>query len=174
VADIAAFLAARVEGSGHTINVPLVEAAGLLHDVDKALPDGHALRALGHGHAGAEWARQNGHAEIAAALANHPVMRLANDEHYLPWVHGATVEERLVAYADKRARQDLVSLDDRFSEWLARHGATPQMAVARERADALEREVCAAAGIAPTDVRRQPWALDALAAAASPGPAGQE
>jgi putative nucleotidyltransferase with HDIG domain len=165
VADIASFLASHIEQSGHTINVPLTEAAALLHDLDKAFPDGHELKALGHGHAGAEWARQNGHAEIAAALANHPVMRLADDEHYLPWVHGATVEERVVAYADKRARQDLVSLDERFAEWVSRHGGTRQMSLARERAETLERDVCNAAGLGPADVQRNAWAVDALAGA---------
>ncbi|MEO6350331.1 MAG: HD domain-containing protein [Candidatus Limnocylindrales bacterium] len=165
MADIASFLATRIEASGHTINVPLVEAAGLLHDLDKAFPAEHPLKWLGHGEAGAEWARQNGHAQIAAALANHPVMRLADDEHYLPWVHGATVEERVVAYADKRTKQDLVTLDERFVEWLARHGQTRGMEVARERAEALERDVCGAATIAPEDVQRAQWAVHALARA---------
>ena len=80
-----------------------------------------------------------------------------DDAAYLPWVSSATVEERVVAYADKRAHQDVVALDERFGEWIERHGASPEMEVARERAKALEREVCEAAGVEPAEVQRNPW-----------------
>lgn len=151
---------------GHAINVGLVEAAALLHDVDKALPAEHPLKQLRHGDAGAAWLRERGHEELAAAVADHPVTRLSDDEHYFAWSRGATVEERVVAYADKRAKQDVVSLDDRFRKWTQRHGNTPQMQVARERADALEADVCAAAGVSPSEVRRASWAAAALESAA--------
>ena len=171
VADIASFVATAIEQRGHTISVPLVEAAALLHDVDKALPADHALKWLGHGAAGASLARENGFHEIAAAIANHPVTRLSDDDHYAGWSRGATVEERVVSYADKRATQDLVSLDERFAYWVGRHGDSPELATARARAEELERDVCAAAGVAPPDVRRAGWAATALAAAARGGTA---
>ena len=142
--------------------MPLVEAGALLHDVDKALPDDHPLTALGHGEAGAAWLREQGHDELAGAVANHPVTRLADDEHYSLWIRDATVEERVVSYADKRATQDLVSLDERFSRWIERHGDTAEIRIARERAEALERDICAAAGVDPADVKRAPWAAAEL------------
>ncbi|MGI8928212.1 MAG: HD domain-containing protein [Candidatus Limnocylindrales bacterium] len=151
-----------MDARGHAIHVPLVEAAALLHDVDKALPAGHPLKPLGHGEAGAAWLREQGHDELAGAVANHPVTRLADDEHYSLWIHDATVEERVVSYADKRATQDLVSLDQRFSRWIERKGDTPKMQVARGRAEALERDVCAAAGVDPEEVQRAPWAVAEL------------
>ena len=162
VADVAAFLARAIAARNHAIDVTLVEAAALLHDVDKAFRDDQPLKSLGHGTAGAAWAREQAHDEIAAAIYGHPVSRLADDDHYFVWVSSATVEERVVAYADKRAMQDVVSLDERFAEWVERHGDTEEMRRARERAEALEQEVCAAAGISPTDVRRAPWAAAAL------------
>jgi putative nucleotidyltransferase with HDIG domain len=165
VADVAAFLAAAIDSRGHAISVGLVEAAALLHDIDKAFPDDHPLKSLGHGYAGAAWAREQGHDELAGAIANHPVMRLADDEHYSTWIRDAIVEERVVAYADKRARQDLVSLDERFAYWVGRHGETPEIKKARERAEALEQDVCAAADISPADVQRLRWATAALGAA---------
>jgi len=163
--DIAAFLAARIEERGHAINVALAETAALLHDVDKALPDDNLLKGLGHGYAGAEWLSDQGLGELSGAVASHPVTRLADDEHWAVWSRSATVEERVVAYADKRAMQDLVSMDERFGKWLARHGDTDTMRVARERANALEAEVCAAAGVTPAEVKRLPWAKAALRAA---------
>lgn len=158
VADVASYLAQRIDQRGHAINVALVETAALLHDIDKALPDGHQVKGLGHGDAGAEWLRQKEHGELAGAVASHPVTRLTEDERYELWQSDTTVEARVVAYADKRARQDLVSLEERFDYWVQRHGASEAMALARERAEKLEAEVCAAAGIAPEDVDRERWA----------------
>ena len=158
VADVASFLARRIDERGHAIDVTLVEAAALLHDVDKALPSNDPLRGLGHADAGAAWLRERGHDELARAVAGHPVMRLTEDERYEFWIRDALVEERVVAYADKRSRQDLVTLDDRFAYWLERHGDNEQMRVARERAEKLEAEVCSAAGIAPDQVERARWA----------------
>ena len=158
VADVASFLAQRIDERGHAIDVALVEAAALLHDVDKALPASDPLKGLGHADAGAAWLRERGHDELAGAVAAHPVMRLTEDERYEFWVRDATVEERVVAYADKRSRQDVVSLDDRFQYWRDRHGDNDAMQVARERADKLEAEVCDAAGVTPDQVQRDPWA----------------
>lgn len=143
--------------------MPLAETAALLHDLDKALPADHPLKPLGHGEAGAAWLRERGHDELAGPVANHPVTRLADDAHYSLWIRDATVEERVVAYADKRAMQDLVSLDERFRYWTERHTDTPAIRVARQRADELEREVCSAAGVEPNEVQRTPWAAIAMA-----------
>ncbi|HUR15777.1 MAG TPA: HD domain-containing protein [Candidatus Limnocylindrales bacterium] len=161
--EVASFLATRIAERGHAINVALVETAALLHDVDKALPPEDKRREHGHGYGGAIWAHDEGLDEIAAAIADHPVGRLMDDGAYLPWAAWATVEERVVAYADKRAHQDVVSLAERFAEWIERHGASPEMDVARERANELERQICEAAGIEPADVQRNPWVAAASA-----------
>ena len=162
VADVAAFLAAKIDEQGHTISIALVEAAALLHDVDKALPKTEPLKELGHSDAGAHWLSDNGYGELAGSVAAHPVTRLADNDHYAVWARTATVEERVVAYADKRAMQDLVSMDDRFSTWVEKHGDTDVMRIARDRAEILESSVCAAAGMAPDEVERLRWAEDAL------------
>ena len=164
VADVASYVGTKIDERGHAINVPLVEAAALLHDIDKALPANHPLKGLGHADAGAAWLREHGFDELAPSVASHPVMRLTEDERYEFWVREATIEERVVAYADKRSRQDVVSLDERFEYWISRHGGNEAMAVARERADLLEKEVCAAARIDPSAVERNRWAEAALAA----------
>ena len=73
--------------------VPLVEAAALLHDLDKALPSDDPLRALGHGHAGARWLDERGYEELAPAVDSHPVGRLT-DQPYEDWVPATTLEQR--------------------------------------------------------------------------------
>src|SRR5205809_1046748 len=117
VAEVAASLAARIEARGIPVDRALVEAAALLHDADKALPADDPAHALRHGDGSAAWLTRAGHPELARAVANHPVTRLADAEAYRRWAAFATREERIVAYADKRATQRLVSLDARFARW---------------------------------------------------------
>ena len=55
VAEVAGFLAARVAANGTAVDRAVVEAAALLHDVDKILPADDPVRRLGHGHGSAAW-----------------------------------------------------------------------------------------------------------------------
>jgi hypothetical protein len=168
VAEVAAWLAARIEARGVAVDRRLVEAAALLHDVDKALPADDPARALPHGDGSAAWLTRAGHPELARAVAGHPVTRLADGDGYRRWAAFASREERIVAYADKRARQGLVSMDARFATWRRRHPTDlddAELRVIRSRADRLEADVCRAAGVAPRDVRRLAWTGAALRAA---------
>jgi hypothetical protein len=167
VADVASFLAVAAIRVGHQVDRPVVEAAALLHDLDKALPASDPLRTLGHGHAGARWLVEHGYAELAPVVESHPAGRLT-DQPYEDWVRSTTLEQRIVAYADKRAQQRIVTLDQRFGRWVGRHpGMAAELAVSRERAGLLEVEMCALAGVTPYDIARRPWATAALRAAAS-------
>jgi len=165
VAEVAGWLALRIESRGVAIDRRLVEAAALLHDVDKALPADDPARALPHGAGAAAWLTRAGHPELARAVASHPVMRLSDRGDHRRWAAFATREERVVAYADKRARQRMVSLDDRFATWRRRHPtgwSDAEVRVIRARADRLEADVCGAAGVAPRDVRRLAWTAGAI------------
>jgi hypothetical protein len=172
VAEIAGFLAARIATNGIAVDRTLVETAALLHDIDKILPGDDPARRLGHGNGSAAWLIAHGHPELARAVAGHPVTRLADGDEHRRWAAFATREERVVAYADKRAGQRLESMDARFASWRRRYPGgwddTTWRAV-RARADRLEAEVCRAAGIEPADVRRLPWVAEALRAARSGG-----
>ena len=105
---------------------------------------------------------------------------MLDGDRYERWVADATLEARIVAYADKRAGQRLESMDARFATWrrryprLAGDGRTvvwevADLLAARERADRLEADVCRAAGVAPSDVRRLAWTSAALRAARKAG-----
>ena len=144
-----------------------MEAAALLHDVDKVLPTSDPVRRLGHGHGSAAWLTTQGHPELARAVAAHPVTRLADGEAHRRWAAFASREERIVAYADKRAEQRLESMAARFASWRRRHPDRWDDATWRTvwaRAERLEVEVCRAAGITPAEVRRLPWTAEALGA----------
>jgi hypothetical protein len=176
VAEVAAWLAARIERSGTPIDRRSVESAALLHDADKALPPGDPERALPHGDGSAAWLTRLGHPELARAVVGHPVTRLLDGDAFRRWAAFASREERIVAYADKRAGQRLESMDARFASWARRYPRSDvaggsvtwnddQLRTVRARADRLEADVCRAAGVAPADVRRLAWTGAALRAA---------
>lgn len=171
VADIAGWLARRARANGHAVDVALVEAAALLHDADKALPKGDPVRRHRHGDASAAWLVARGHPEVGAVVAGHPVTRLADDEDAAA-LAAADLETKIVAYADKRASQALQPMARRFVTWERRYPGIWGEAAGRirERADALERDVCAAAGVQPDEVRRLRWSRRALAAAGEDRP----
>lgn len=165
VADVAAFLAARVAANGITLDRGAIETAALLHDVDKLLPADDPARALPHGEGSAAWLMRHGLGELARIVAGHPVTRLADDAAYRPWAAFASREERLVAYADKRAGQRLESMAARFASWDRRYPDSWDARtrnVVQARAARLEADVCRAADIEPTDVRRLAWSRAAL------------
>ena len=168
VGEVAGWLAARIAAAGTTIDRRLVEAAALLHDVDKLLPAEEPARSLPHGDGSAAWLTRHGHPELARPVAAHPVTRLIDGERYRRWAAFASREERVVAYADKRAGQHLEPMDARFSSWQRRYPDGWTAAEARavlERARRLEADVCRAAGVQPESVRRLAWTGPALKAA---------
>ncbi len=91
--------------------------------------------------------------------------RLADAATYGRWEASAGPEERIVAYADKRAGQRLESLHTRFAGWRARFPETWDDATWRDvraRAAELEAAVCGDAGVDPDAVRRMRWTAAAL------------
>jgi hypothetical protein len=170
VAEVAAWLARGV-ASGRC-DRGAVEAAALLHDVDKLLPAGDPARSLGHGSGSAAWLAARGHPELAPLVAKHPVTRLLLDT-WPGWLATASIEALIVAYADKRAGQRLEPMAARFADWARRYGqedAWPDETrrLAWQRASELESRVCQAAACRPADVRRLPWAGHAFRAASAP------
>jgi putative nucleotidyltransferase with HDIG domain len=167
VAEIASFLADRIGRAGGRLDPELAEAAALLHDVDKALPAGDPLAQLGHGHAGAALLSLRGYGELGPAVANHPVTRLADDRHWAAWSKVATLEEKVVAYADKRATLRLVPMAARFAQWRLRYPDDVEgNDKAEMRARELELDVCRVAGVAPQGIGRRRWVRSALTSAA--------
>jgi hypothetical protein len=186
VAEVAGWLAYRIDANGIPVDRHAVEAAALLHDVDKVLrkrlPRDHPIRVLPHGDGSAAWLTEQGHPELARIVANHPVGRLVDEERYRTWSAFAGREERIVAYADKRAAQRLAPMSVRFADWDHRYGETrgwggAERGLAWQRAQRLEADVCRAASVEPDRVRRLAWTGPALRAARAnldiPGASGE-
>jgi hypothetical protein len=169
VAEVAGWLAARCAGHGERVDRVLVEAAALLHDIDKVLARDDPARALPHGEGSAAWLAALGHGELAGPVVAHPVTRLIGPGPEADaWLATAPLEELIVAYADKRAGQRLEPMAARFAHWHRRYpdgwtgGADER---SRRRATELEMLVCARAGVSPGEVGRLRWTGRAFAAA---------
>jgi len=168
VAEVAAFLAARTAQRGGQVDRALAETAALMHDTDKALPATDPLRRLPHGQGSARWLAERGHDELGPAVEHHPVTRLLDGAWFDAWLRGSRPEDRIVAYADKRAGQRLEPMDARFGGWRRRYPVgwdDDSVAEVRRRAGRLEATVCEAAGVRPDEVRRLPWTAAAFRAA---------
>lgn len=180
VAEVAAWLALRMERAGTPIDRRLVEAAALLHDVDKLAAAKPEVEGLRHGEGSAAWLARRGCPELGPVIAGHPVTRVADDEWFEAWLSTAGPELVTVSYSDKRAGQRLEPMAERFASWSRRYppaeratktrgGWTVEtVELVRERSRAIERRVCELAAIRPDDVRRLRWTDAALRAARGP------
>jgi putative nucleotidyltransferase with HDIG domain len=176
VAETAAWLALRAVEAGAPVDRRLVEAAALLHDVDKLPTVRASLNGRAHAEGSARWLAERGHPELGPAIVGHPVSRLADGAWFEEWLATASPEALIVAYADKRAGQKLEPMAARFESWVRRYppeerAAAPgsgngwsadTVAAVRRRAGELETRVCALAGVAPGDVRRLGWTARAF------------
>ena len=163
--------------AGRSVDRRLVEAAALLHDVDKLPRVKPQVDGLAHGEGSAAWLARRGYPELGPAIAGHPVTRLADGAWFASWIVSAPPEALIVSYADKRAGQRLESMADRFASWERRYPpaeraaktrgnwTTETLAEVQARAEEIERRACALAGVTPGEVRRLEWTSRAIAAA---------
>ncbi|NLH82841.1 MAG: HD domain-containing protein, partial [Phyllobacteriaceae bacterium] len=123
VAAFAGSLAERLVAGGLALDVDLVRAAALLHDVAKGLPH--------HADAGAAFVAGLGFPETAAVIARH--MDLGRTDPPLD-------ETAIVYFADKLFREDrLVGLEERFAPSFSKFRDDPAaLAGARRRHAAAE------------------------------------
>ncbi|HEX2140774.1 MAG TPA: HDIG domain-containing protein [Candidatus Limnocylindria bacterium] len=137
---VACEAARLVAAGGIPVNGPLVEAAALLHDIDK--PETRA--GVGeHGVVGAARMIERGWEELALPIASHPVTALLDDDR-----HPKGWESVIVSVADRHVAQEFLTTDERIDDLVARHPQhSSSLEAARRPAAALEREVADAAGL---------------------------
>jgi putative nucleotidyltransferase with HDIG domain len=113
VARVALFLSIKLNRNGQRIDLPLVEAAALLHDLTKTeclrTKEDHALT-------GSRLLKGMGYERIGDVVAEHIHLSKETDPSRIS-------EEEVVNYADKRVRHDrIVSLEERFEDLKGRYG----------------------------------------------------
>lgn len=103
VTGVALDLAAKLQAKGIEINVPLVEAGALLHDLGRAQSHN-----VDHGLVGSQLAQKLGLPQSVVDIIKRHVGAGITDEEaeWLGWPKDnyipATLEEKVVCYADKR------------------------------------------------------------------------
>jgi len=151
VSRVAVWFARRLiaEEEGIRIHIPLLEAAALLHDIDKAvqkLPHEH------HPDAGVRILTNAGFAEVADLVRTHPLHAIL-DQNIAP----KTIEQKLLYLSDKMVKHTIITVDERFALW--RNEKLPPEAVeildaSYPKVKELESGICARLHIIPADVAK--------------------
>jgi putative nucleotidyltransferase with HDIG domain len=140
VARVAGCAAQLVADAGIPVDVGLVEAAALLHDIDKV-----EIRRSGgeHGIVGARRLEAAGYPELAMPVASHPITCLLDDDRFpIGW------PSVLVAMADRHVAQEFMTVDERLDDMQRRHPEhAAQIEAARRPCHALEGQVAEAIGV---------------------------
>ena len=145
VARVAVAAAALLAEAQIPIDGALVEAAALLHDIDK--PE---IRRTGgeHGIVGARRLEEAGYPELAMPVASHPVTCLLDDDRF-PRGWPSVV----VAVADRHVAQRFMTVDERLDDMIERHPEhRASIDAARRPAHALEGELAETVGLAVPDL----------------------
>jgi len=113
VANVALYLSTELNKRGQRIDLLLVEAASLLHDLTKT--DSFKTKE-DHAWTGSRLLKEMGYEEVGEVVAQH--IWLSHDVDPL-----LVSEEEVVNYADKRVMHDrIVSLEERFNDLRDRYG----------------------------------------------------
>ena len=119
VAEVALVLGARLNRNSSRLDLQLIEAAALLHDIGKmaSLKTGENHAALG--------------AQMLEGIVAPEVVRIVGEHISLDTseVGGPLTESLIVNYSDKRVRHDrIVSVEQRYDDLVDRYAKTPPQA----------------------------------------------
>lgn len=131
------------------INTGLLEAAALLHDIDKNIP---RLPGEHHPDTAVRVLYQQGFGEVADLVRTHPIHAIL-DLNISP----KTWEEKILYLSDKMVKHSIITVDERFALWRAENlppDAVAELDVAYKAVKALENELCSFVGVSPSDVAK--------------------
>lgn len=137
VAKVALFFAERMNALTHQpINASLLNAAALLHDIDKNV---EKLPGERHPEGAVRILTEEGMGEVAHLVKTHPLHTMLN-----PAIVPKTWEEKLLYLADKMVKYEVIGVDERFRLWNDEH-LPPEdqkdLDAAYPRVKELEKEV---------------------------------
>jgi uncharacterized protein len=148
VSKVALFLSEELNKKGQRIDVRLVEAGALLHDIAKT---GCLRTKEDHTRAGYCLLKEIGYDRIGEIVAQHVWLLKEGDP-------SSVSEEEVVNYADKRVRHDqIVSLDERFVDLRERYGKDFKSIAYLERMEkailVVEQKIFSILRIDPADLQ---------------------
>ena len=128
------------------MNVSLLVAAGLLHDIDKNVKK---LPGERHPVTGARVLREEGYGEVGDVVLKHDIEAFLDpDRKPVTW------EEKVLALADKMVKDEIITVDERYRLW--REEKIPEQDAILEATylylKSLEKEVFTIIKIRPEEV----------------------
>ena len=125
VCEIASLIAKNIINNGNEIDLAMVKAGALLHDIGRA-----KIHDITHGYEGGNILRELGYPKLALIAERHVIggisKRLSRhyklpNRNYIP----RSLEEIVVCYADKLCSgTELTTIENRFEDWRNKHGGT--------------------------------------------------
>lgn len=150
VTKVAKFLAEQltINHKQLTINIPVLSAGALLHDIDK-----NATKLPGERHpdTAVRILKEEGMDEIAALVKTHPLHAILD-----PVIAPKTIEEKLLFLSDKMVKLEIITVDERFDLWRSENLPDKEKKLFEEsypKVKELERKVFSAIKIDPVKVR---------------------
>lgn len=152
VTKLAKFLASKIKNQNAKIkiNEELLEAAALLHDIDKNIPRKEGEK---HPDTAVKVLTELGYDEVASIIATHSLHCILDSE-----TAPQSWEAKILFLADKMTKYEVIGVDHRFKLWYREN--LPPAAVAELKAcyplvKALQKELFTVAGITVGEVEQE-------------------
>lgn len=136
-------------GQGIIVDERLLEAAALLHDIDKNIP---RLPGEVHPQTGVRILKQLGFNSVSSLVANHSVHAILYAD-----TKPQTWEQKFLFLADKMVKDSVISVDERFHLWLSEdlpENEKEKLQQAYPLVKQLEQEVLELLKVTPLDVAK--------------------
>lgn len=152
VAKVALYISTELNKRGQEIDLLLVEAASLLHDLTKT----ESFKTKeDHAWTGSQVLKEMGYEKVGDVVAQHIWLSHEVDPLFVS-------EEEVVNYADKRVMHNrVVSLEERFKDLRIRYGRDPQGMRNLRRMEnvvqEIEQKIFSILQIDPSDLEGLPW-----------------
>jgi len=147
VAKVAVFLGEKIKDKGDEVNIALVYAGGILHDIDKGLMEEGDI----HTDKGVKILEEEGYPEVARICVSHRV-----DAFLDPKTIPTTWEEKCIALADKMVKDEIIGVTERFRLWNEENLPEEQKEILRKSyplVKDLEREILGIIGIGWEEIK---------------------
>ncbi len=150
VAKLAFYLAKKITDHDPriTIDLKLLEAAALLHDIDKNVTKREGER---HPDTAVRILKELGFNEVAEVVRKHPLHSILD-----PTIAPKTWEEKLLYLADKMTKYEVIGVEHRFKLWYMEKlppDAFKELDAALPKVKALEKEILEMAGLTFEQIR---------------------
>jgi len=137
-------IAKKMRENGVKVDVSLVEAGALLHDIGRAKVHG-----IAHGRVGTEILRKLGYGDSLARIAgSHVLCGVLADKAGKQSITSKddsvsmTIEEKIVCYADKITLENRrTTLKERYDRWFRKYGENSTLTRAFNRSKEIETEL---------------------------------